>query len=116
MPAATSIAFWHIPWPNPEAFAICPWREELLDGLLGSSILGFHTQFHCNNFVDTVERFIEARVDRELFSVTYKGAVTNVKRYPISVEWPSSVAAAAASVVSGRSEVRQRTGPPKRPA
>jgi hypothetical protein len=55
----------HIPWPNPEAFAICPWRDELLDGMLGSSILGFHTQFHCNNFLDTVDRVLEARVDRE---------------------------------------------------
>jgi len=112
MPAATVIAFWHIPWPNPEAFAICPWREELLDGLLGSSILGFHTQFHCNNFVDTVERLIEARVDRELFSVTTKGAVTSVKRYPISVEWPSSVAAAAPSVECCRDAVRKRHGLP----
>ena len=112
MPAATIIAFWHIPWPNPEAFAICPWREELLDGLLGSSILGFHTQFHCNNFVDTVERLIEARVDRELFSVTYKGAVTSVKRYPISVEWPSSVVPAAGSVDCCRAEVRRRHGLP----
>ncbi|MEP7347569.1 MAG: trehalose-6-phosphate synthase, partial [Gemmatimonadaceae bacterium] len=60
LPAATIITFWHIPWPNPEAFSICPWREELLDGLLGSSILGFHTQFHCNNFVDTVDRVLEA--------------------------------------------------------
>src|SRR5207237_213903 len=59
LPAATIVSFWHIPWPNPEAFAICPWREELVDGLLGSSILGFHTQFHCNNFVDTVERLLE---------------------------------------------------------
>src|SRR5690606_35113318 len=58
-PRATIIAFWHIPWPNPESFAICPWREELLDGMLGSSILGFHTQFHCNNFVDTVDRQLE---------------------------------------------------------
>jgi trehalose 6-phosphate synthase len=113
LPAATIIAFWHIPWPNPEAFAICPWREALLDGLLGSSILGFHTQFHCNNFVDTVERLIEARVDRELFSVTYKGAVTNVKRYPISVEWPSSLAAAAGPVDRCRAEVRRRHGLPE---
>ena len=52
LPKATIITFWHIPWPNPEAFAICPWRVELLDGLLGSDILGFHTQFHCNNFLD----------------------------------------------------------------
>ncbi|MFI5246832.1 MAG: trehalose-6-phosphate synthase, partial [Gemmatimonadales bacterium] len=83
LPAATIITFWHIPWPNPEAFGICPWREELLDGLLGSSILGFHTQFHCNNFVDTVDRLIEARGDRELFTVSYRGQMTEVKRYPI---------------------------------
>ena len=69
LPKATIITFWHIPWPNPEAFAICPWRVELLDGLLGSSILGFHTQFHCNNFLDTVDRLLEARVDRETFTV-----------------------------------------------
>src|SRR3989449_11350596 len=89
LPAATIVSFWHIPWPNPEAFAICPWREELLDGLLGSSILGFHTQFHCNNFVDTVDRLLEARVDREMFTVSYRSKLTAVKRYPISIEWRS---------------------------
>ena len=88
LPAATVVTFWHIPWPNPEAFSICPWRQELLDGLLGSSILGFHTQFHCNNFVDTVDRLLEARVDRETFTVSYRGELTAVNRYPISIEWP----------------------------
>ena len=88
LPDATIITFWHIPWPNPEAFAICPWRVELLDGLLGSSILGFHTQFHCNNFVDTVDRQLEARVDRESFTVAFRGQSTSVHRYPISIEWP----------------------------
>jgi trehalose-6-phosphate synthase len=107
LPGATVIAFWHIPWPNPEAFAICPWREELLDGMLGSNILGFHTQFHCNNFVDTVERLLEARVDRETFTVTYKGKPTAVKRYPISVEWPPSLAGAPA-VAQCREAVRRR--------
>jgi trehalose 6-phosphate synthase len=112
LPAATVITFWHIPWPNPEAFGICPWREELLDGMLGSSILGFHTQFHCNNFVDTVERLIEARVDREMFTVSYRGAVTAVKRYPISVEWPPSLAAAAKPVERCRADVRRQHGLP----
>jgi len=88
LPEATVITFWHIPWPNPESFAICPWREEILQGMLGSSILGFHTQFHCNNFVDTVERFIEARVDREDFTVSLNGKLTAVRRYPISIAWP----------------------------
>src|SRR4029077_12412421 len=73
LPNATIVTFWHIPWPNPEAFAICPWRHELLDGLLGSSILGFHIQFHCNNFLDTVDRLMEARVDRELLAADFGG-------------------------------------------
>ena len=112
LPAATIITFWHIPWPNPEAFAICPWREELLDGLLGSSILGFHTQFHCNNFVDTVDRQLEARVDRETFAVSYRRALTAVKRYPISIEWPPSPDLVATPIEQCRAAVRQRHGLP----
>ncbi|MEX2156664.1 MAG: trehalose-6-phosphate synthase [Gemmatimonadales bacterium] len=112
LPAATIISFWHIPWPNPEAFAICPWREELLDGMLGSSILGFHTQFHCNNFLDTVDRQLEARVDREMFSVSYRGRETTVKRYPISIEWPPVPELIAKPVEQCRTEVRQRHGLP----
>src|SRR5216117_690771 len=112
LPAATIISFWHIPWPNPEAFAICPWREELLDGLLGSTILGFHTQFHVNNFVDTVDRLVEARVDREMFTVSYRGKLTAVKRYPISVEWPPSPALVGTPVEDCRRLVRERHGLP----
>src|SRR5687768_13266496 len=112
LPAATIITFWHIPWPNPEAFAICPWRNELLDGLLGSSILGFHTQFHCNNLVDTVDRQLEARVDRETFTVSYRREATAVKRYPISVDWPPSPSLIAKSVEDCRATVRARHGLP----
>jgi trehalose 6-phosphate synthase len=112
LPDATIITFWHIPWPNPEAFAICPWRDELLDGLLGSSILGFHTQFHCNNFLDTVDRQLEARIDRETFGVSYRGERTLIKRYPISVEWPPASALAAPSVDACRAIVRARHGLP----
>ncbi len=112
LPDATIISFWHIPWPNPEAFAICPWREELLDGLLGSNILGFHTQFHVNNFVDTVDRLLEARVDREVFAVTYRGKQTTVRRYPISVDWPPPADLLAKPVEQCRTEVRQRNNLP----
>ncbi|MGI9043334.1 MAG: alpha,alpha-trehalose-phosphate synthase (UDP-forming) [Gemmatimonadaceae bacterium] len=108
MPAATIITFWHIPWPNPEAFGICPWRDQLLDGLLGSSILGFHTQFHCNNFVDTVDRFVEARVDRETFSVSHREQTTAVKRYPISIDWPPEPELVAVPVEQCRDDVRKR--------
>jgi trehalose 6-phosphate synthase len=112
LPNATIITFWHIPWPNPEAFAICPWRNELLDGLLGSSILGFHTQSHCNNFVDSVDRLLEARVDREQFTVTYRGEATAVKRYPISIEWPPAPALKARPVDECRAAVRRHEGLP----
>jgi trehalose-6-phosphate synthase len=112
LPRATIITFWHIPWPNPEAFAICPWREEILDGLLGSSILGFHTQFHCNNFVDTVDRLLEARVDRETLNVSFRREVTAIKRYPISLEWPTPPALLSKPVPQCRNDVRARLGVP----
>jgi trehalose 6-phosphate synthase len=107
LPEATVITFWHIPWPNPESFAICPWREEILAGMLGSSILGFHTQFHCNNFVDTVDRFLEARVDRESFTVSLGGKLTAVRRYPISIAWPPDTEMLEKSVSDCRTDLRQ---------
>jgi trehalose 6-phosphate synthase len=110
LPRATIITFWHIPWPNPEAFGILPWREEVLEGLLGSSILGFHTQFHCNNFFDTADRFLEARVDRETFTITYGGNPTEVRRYPISIEWPPAALQLQAPVPECRKRVRERLG------
>jgi trehalose-6-phosphate synthase len=112
LPRATIIAFWHIPWPNPEYFGVCPWREQLLDGLLGSSILGFHTQFHCNNFFDTVDRYLEARVDRETFTITYGGDPTQVHRYPISIEWPPAALAHQPPVPECRAAVRRALGLP----
>jgi len=110
LPRATIITFWHIPWPNPEAFGILPWREEVLSGLLGSSIIGFHTQFHCNNFFDTVDRFLEARVDRETFSISHGGELTEVRRYPISIEWPPSPLAKLPPVGECRARVREQLG------
>jgi trehalose 6-phosphate synthase len=110
LPRATIITFWHIPWPNPEAFGILPWREEVLDGMLGSSILGFHTQFHCNNFFDTVDRYLEARVDRETFSISYGGNLTEVRRYPISIEWPPAALQVQLPVADCRKQVRERLG------
>lgn len=88
LPNATIMTFWHIPWPNAEAFSICPWREEIIKGLLGSSILGFHTRFHCNNFLSTADKFVECRIDWDATTISYGGELTAVKNYPISIEWP----------------------------
>jgi trehalose 6-phosphate synthase len=88
LPRATILTFWHIPWPNAERFGICPWRDEILDGLLGSSILGFHTQQHCNQFFDAVDAYVESRIDRERHAVVQGKRRTLVRPYPISIEWP----------------------------
>jgi trehalose 6-phosphate synthase len=84
-PDARVAIFWHIPWPNPEAFGICPWQRELLDGLLGADLIGFHIQAHCNNFLDTVDRTLESRIERERFAVVRTGHHTLVRPFPISV-------------------------------
>ncbi len=85
-PDARVAIFWHIPWPNPESFGICPWQRELLEGMLGADLVGFHTQFHCNNFLDTVDRALEARIDYENFTVHREGSPTWVKPFPISID------------------------------
>jgi alpha,alpha-trehalose-phosphate synthase [UDP-forming] len=84
-PDARVAIFWHIPWPNPEAFGICPWQNELLDGLLGADLIGFHIPLHCSNFLASVDRALEARTDREHMTVLRNGHQTTVRPYPISV-------------------------------
>jgi len=88
LPKATIITFWHIPWPNPESFGICPWRHELLKGMLGSTILGFHTPYHCKNFLETVDRYLETRIEYESSTIFRRGQLTMVESYPISIQWP----------------------------
>ena len=110
LPRATIISFWHIPWPNAERFGICPWEREVLDGLLGSSIVGFHTQQHCNNFVDSVDRYLESRIDRERQSVVQGGRECLVRSYPISIEWPNRWAEEALPAIECRALVRADIG------
>lgn len=113
LPRATILTFWHIPWTNPEAFGICPWRAEILEGLLGSTILGFHTQFHCKNFIETVDRYLEARIEHEHSTVTFRGEATLVQSYPISIEWPQPEDSRGwPSVSRCRSELFEQLGIP----
>jgi trehalose 6-phosphate synthase len=105
LPGATILTFWHIPWPNAEQLAICPFKNEILAGLLHSDILGFHTQLHCNNFVDAVDRSLEARIDRERQGVVLGGRTTLIRPYPISIEWPSRFSRSAPSAEKCRASV-----------
>lgn len=110
LPKATIITFWHIPWPNSETFGICPWKEKIIEGLLGSTILGFHTQFHCNNFLETVDRFIESRIDREYATVTLGGHEAMIRPYPISIEWPPKAMVNQPTISECRETIRQSVG------
>jgi trehalose 6-phosphate synthase len=85
-PDVTVCQFWHIPWPNRESFRVCPWGEDILHGLLGNDLLGFHVQYHCNNFLDTVDRTLESRVDYEHFAAWRGGRPTFVRPFPISID------------------------------
>ncbi|HEX6159910.1 MAG TPA: trehalose-6-phosphate synthase [Thermoanaerobaculia bacterium] len=107
-PHVITSLFWHIPWPNAEVVGICPWKEALLEGMLGADIMGFHTRQYCLNFLETVQRYLECRVDYDDMSVSYGGHRTAVRPYPISVEWPYPAASRAAGA-----ELRRALGLPE---
>ena len=67
--------FWHIPWPPYEVFRTCPWHEEILEGMLGNDLLGFHTRAYCRNFIDSARRS------------GLKNIHTRVAAFPISVDF-----------------------------
>jgi len=99
-PDARVAIFWHIPWPNPEAFGICPWQRELLTGMLGADLIGFHIQAHCNNFLESVDRVLESRIDREHFGVNRQDHLTAVRPFPISVEFCGSTSSGDKALAS----------------
>jgi trehalose-6-phosphate synthase len=105
-PDATIALFWHIPWPNPEAFAICPYQEEILEGLLGCDLLGFQVQSHCNNFLDTANRLLESRVDAEKYSVVRFGKETLIRPFPISIDSSASNQPFSAEILRTIKELR----------
>ena len=111
-PDARIAIFWHIPWPNPEAFRICPWQRELLDGLLGADLVGFHIQAHCNNFLETVDAALESRIEWERFAVKRNRHITLVRPFPISVDFRETESAAdiTASPYDLRSQILQKLG------
>ncbi len=107
-PDARVAIFWHIPWPNPEAFGICPWQAEILDGLLGADLIGFHIPLHCSNFLSAVDRVFEARTDREHATVSRHGHITTVRPYPISVAFTGAPAKIGVETAEGRDEESTR--------
>jgi trehalose 6-phosphate synthase len=111
LPDACVFQFWHIPWPNPEAFRICPWKQEILQGLLANDLLAFHIPYHCQNFLETIDREIESRIDRERSIVYFRNSPTRIQPHPISVDLASLSAEAASPETRDRVErLRQELG------
>src|SRR5262245_12766484 len=108
LPLSTIVTFWHVPWPHPHDFAICPWGRQLLEGLLGSTIVGFQTPEDCQNFIETVECSLDAHIDRRRDVITCGDRRTAVRTYPVSVEWPSRWACQSPSVDTCRTAVRRQ--------
>jgi trehalose 6-phosphate synthase len=106
-PDLTVAHFWHIPWPNPEVFRVCPWQAEILDGLLGNDLMSFHIQHHCNNFLATVDRVLECTIDAERFAVRRHGRTTLVHPHPIGID-PDAVGAELAGADMRAEERRFR--------
>ena len=109
-PDARVAIFWHIPWPNPETFGICPWQRELLEGLLGADLIGFHIQSHCTNFLQTVDRTLESRIDWDHFAINRENHRTAVKPFPISVEVPGPRVQPDQNAYLERVELLQESG------
>ena len=78
--------FWHIPWPTWEVFRILPYKKEILESLLQSDFLAFHRGYHVRNFIETIEREFEARIDDETNRIFYGKGTAAVKNLPLGID------------------------------
>ena len=101
------ITFWHIPFPHPRDFAVCPWSREILEGLLGSSIVGFQTPDDCRNFIDAAERQAGAGVNCARNVLVHRGRQISVRAYPVSIEWPNRWVSQSPPIQTCRADVRR---------
>lgn len=76
--------FFHIPWPAPEEWSILPWAGELVEGLLGADVIGFHTERYCANFLAAAEDLAGATVDGN--TVRWQGREVRVEAHPIGID------------------------------
>lgn len=103
-PQIITAHFWHIPWPSFEAFRICPNKTAILEGLLANDLIGFHVRYHCNNFMDTVDRLLECRIDKEKQSIVRSGSETLIRSYPIGVDFETINRLSATDEIAGMAD------------
>ncbi|MFC1949622.1 trehalose-6-phosphate synthase [Chloroflexota bacterium] len=107
-PELTVGQFWHIPWPNHEVFRTCPWHREILEGMLGNDLMGFHIPSFCQNFLDSVEHYLDAKVDWKKSVISYRGNSTLVQPFPISVDFDGISQAANTAEVEKEMDALRR--------
>ncbi|KAF2898680.1 hypothetical protein ILUMI_07493 [Ignelater luminosus] len=77
--------FLHIPFPPWDIFRLFPWADEILQGMLGCDMVGFHITDYCLNFVDCCQRSLGCRVDRKNLLVEHGGRTVRVRPLPIGI-------------------------------
>jgi trehalose 6-phosphate synthase len=107
LPLSTIVTFWHIPWPPLHVLRVCPWARDLVYGLLGSDIVGFQTPLDCENFLTSVEKILGSDIDRVSGTVMHRGQRTQVRSYPVGIEWNNEIVRAAPPVSVCRDQVRR---------
>src|SRR5262249_36736675 len=78
--------FWHLPFPPPSLFGICPWRTELLGGLLGADLIGFQTALDVRNFLDCVRHFLGLPVPAAPAGITLPERKVRVVALPVGID------------------------------
>ena len=106
LPLSRIATFWHIPWPHVNVFRRCPWSQALIEGLLGSTVVGFQTPLDRDNFLRCAEQLTNVDVDTE--TVSWKGRRVQVGVYPASVDWPGELAQSAPPIAKCRADVRRQ--------
>ena len=79
--------FLHTPFPPYDTFRVLPWCKPILEGLLGSEKIGFHLKGYADNFLDCVDKILNADVDRERGVVELEGRKVKVGAHPISIDY-----------------------------
>jgi trehalose 6-phosphate synthase len=80
------VTFWHIPWPEPTVFRRCPQRRELLRGLLGNDLVGFHVESYCENFRACAATLDETWVNPRTGEIHHPDGTTTVRALPLGVD------------------------------
>jgi trehalose 6-phosphate synthase len=105
-PEARTALFWHIPWPHPDRLRMCPWRKEIMRGLLANNLLAFQLERDRRNFLLCVRDELPAQVERSV--VRLDGHETHVVSAPIGVDYDRiNGIAAGGAIAAERARLRR---------